>query len=164
MGGYTHCACSSQRTDRSGPGASCHPPKVNTTATTRAELDEYTAWSWHAQGYCMAWPPLPMARPYRNEESWPAPLAWRAGGSTSFGNEVAHCAEAYPATPCFRTFGFFFRIIVFPVSIQSRVWFVAVCGLQEGSVWVAKCWCGCNSMCSVVLGCLLACWTPFCSH
>ena len=31
-------------------------------------------------------------------------------------------------------------------------------------MWVSKCWCNCNSMCSCVLGCMLAGWTPFCSH
>ena len=29
---------------------------------------------------------------------------------------------------------------------------------------MSKCWCGCNSMCSCVVGCVLAYWTPFCSH
>ena len=29
-------------------------------------------------------------------------------------------------------------------------------------MWVAKCWCGCDSMCSCVVGCVPACWTPFC--
>ena len=35
--------------------------------------------------------------------------------------------------------------------------------LQEGSLWVSKCWCSWNSMCSCVLGCMLACWAPFCN-
>ena len=29
---------------------------------------------------------------------------------------------------------------------------------------MALCWCGCHSMCSCVLGCVLACWARFCSH
>ena len=31
-------------------------------------------------------------------------------------------------------------------------------------MWVSKCWCNCSSMCSCVLGCMPACWTPFGSH
>ena len=40
---------------------------------------------------------------------------------------------------------------------SNPMWFVVLCRLQEGSVWVAKCWCSCNSMCSCALGCVLAC-------
>ena len=46
--------------------------------------------------------------------------------------------------------------------IEQRMWFVALCRLQEGSTWVAK-WGSCNSMCCRVVGWMLACWTPFCS-
>ena len=38
-----------------------------------------------------------------------------------------------------------------------------VCRLQE-RIWVSKCWCSCNYMCSCVLGCVLAYWTLLCSH
>ena len=56
----------------------------------------------------------------------------------------------------------FFGTIVFAVPIPKRMWFVALWRLQEGSIWVTKCVCSCNSRCSCVLGCMLACWTPFC--
>ena len=66
--------------------------------------------------------------------------------------------------PMFPPFEDFFGTIVFAVPMQWRMWFVALCMLQAGSIWVPKCWCSCNSMCSCVLGCMLACWTPFCGH
>ena len=28
-------------------------------------------------------------------------------------------------------------------------------------MWVSRCWCSCDPMCSCVLGCVLACGTPF---
>ena len=67
------------------------------------------------------------------------------------------------ATPCFHNFGSFLEPSF--LSFQSNgMWFVALCRPQEGSIWVLKCLCRCHSMCSCVLGCTLAYWTPFCSH
>ena len=66
--------------------------------------------------------------------------------------------------PVFLHFWFFLGTIVLAAPIQHRMCFVALCGLWEGSVWVAKCWCKFNSMCSCALGCVLACRAPFCSQ
>ena len=65
--------------------------------------------------------------------------------------------------PVYRHFWVFFGTIVFADAVQWRMWFVALCRLQEGSIWVSKCWRSC-SMCSCVVGCMPACWAPFCSH
>ena len=32
---------------------------------------------------------------------------------------------------------------------------MALCRLQEGSIWVSKCWCSCDDMCFLVWG---VCW------
>ena len=58
----------------------------------------------------------------------------------------------------------FVGTIVFADIIQLRLWFVALCRLQEGSTWVPMCCCSCTFMCSCVLGWMLPCWTPFRSH
>ena len=41
-------------------------------------------------------------------------------------------------TPCFRTFGPVFGTIVFAVPMQLRMWFVALCRQQGGSILVAR--------------------------
>ena len=41
---------------------------------------------------------------------------------------------------------------------------MALCRMQEGSIWVTKCCYSYNSMCSCTLGCMPVCWTLFHSH
>ena len=61
------------------------------------------------------------------------------------------------ATPCSCTFGPSLEpsFLRFQFNGEGGLWRCA--GLQEGSMWVAKCWCGCDAMCSCVLGCVLGC-------
>jgi len=47
---------------------------------------------------------------------------------------------------------------------DKKMCFVALCRLQERSIWVSKRGCSCNAMCSCVLVCVLGCWAPFSSH
>ena len=65
-------------------------------------------------------------------------------------------ARPNTATRCFRIFGLFLEPS-FCGSNPIENWLVALCRLQEASVWVAKCWCSCNATCSCGLGCVLAC-------
>ena len=57
--------------------------------------------------------------------------------------------------PVFPHFWAFFGTIVCVVLIHWRMWFAALCRLQEGSIWVSKCWRSCNSMCSWVWMCIV---------
>ena len=66
-----------------------------------------------------------------------------------------------PGDPVFPPFWAFFGTIVFAVPIQQRMWAVALCRLQEGSIWVAKCWCSCTSLCSLCSGVYACLGHPF---
>ena len=50
-----------------------------------------------------------------------------------------------------------FGTIAFAVPVQWRTWYVALCRLQQGSIWVAMCGCSINAMRSCVPGCTMAC-------
>ena len=65
--------------------------------------------------------------------------------------------QACPNTAalCFRTFAPVLEPLFLQFQSKWRTWFVALCQLREGSMWVSECWCSGNSLCSCVLGCLL---------
>ena len=50
-------------------------------------------------------------------------------------------------------------VLRFPCNRECGL---ALCGLQDGWVWVAARWC--TAMCFCVLVCAPVHWTPFCSH
>ena len=85
-------------------------------------------------------------------------------GDPPFATHASHLSSrglVQTRRPVFPHFWSFCGPIVFTVPMQQRMWFVALCRLQEGSMWVSKCWCRCGSMCSCVLGCMLPVGHPF---